>query len=1521
MAAVAFLALFALLLLTSSNSPTPAYAQDSSSEVTVPADWPLKPSGLGAGDQFRLLIITSTKRDGTSTDIADYDTHVQTAVASGHVSIQSHSSQFQVVGCTAAVDARDHTGTAYTSADKGVAIYWLDGNKAADEYEDFYDGSWAEEATGKNESGTNVSFPGLAVTRPHTGCGHDGTESFFGSTSYALGRSLVRAARANAAGQGPLSSGSATGSTNTRPFYGLSAVFQVAGAATPPTLSGLTVSAGTLTPDFASGTLDYAVPDVPNADGRITVTATADADVTVAYEDGSGNTLTDADAGTAGFQADLEVGENTIKVKVTKGGASQTYTLTVTRAAPAAPATPVDITLDSQNGAPLGVWSDGTTIWVVDDSDNKLYAYTLSTGARDSGKDMTPDSANGDATGVWSDGTTIWVGDVSDAKLYAYTLSTGARDSGKDITLGGDNGRVAGVWSDGTTIWVVDDSDIKLYAYTLSNGNRDTAKEFSVGTSSPGGVWSDGTTMWVAYPFLNKALAYTISSGSRDADLDLSLRNSSRNWGLWSDGTTMWVGNSGIGNKKLFHHQLPGTSTDASLSGLALSGVTLSPDFAAATTGYTASVYNSVTATTVTATPTDADAKVVITPVDADLSAEGYQVSLDVGSNTVSVKVTAEDGTTTQTYTVTVTRAANSVTVVVTAPDGVEVGKRKLEITWVDTQDCADGHTAYVDIAKNGVVVVGQKVVDATTSKADVITATYSRLATVNQMQVWCGERGTGRMVGEVAMANDPDNEDHIIPGTYTTAAADSAAPPPTLSGLTVSAGTLTPVFAGGTLDYAVPDVPNATGRVTVTATPETGATVAYEDGSGNTLTDVDSTTDGDQFDLEVGENTIKVKVTKGGASQTYTLTVTRAAPAVSSDASLSGLALSGVTLSPDFAAATTLYTASVYNSVTSTTVTAEQTDDDAKVVITPVDADLSAEGYQVSLDVGSNVVSVKVTAEDGTTTRTYTVTVTRAANSVTAVVTAPDGVTGATRTFEITWVDTEECADGHSAYAGIINEESGAVVGAIEVPDDATSTADVITATYDRLVGVNLMQVWCGERGSGRMVGQVVMPIDPANNNRVSPGRYSTAAGEPPTLSGLTVSAGTLTPAFAGGTLEYAVPGLAYGNNRITVTATADADATVAYEDGAGNALADVDATTAGDQFDLAVGENTIRVRVTEGGLSQTYTLVLTRGKPVVSVSAAEATAGEGDSLTFTVTRTPAAGDPLTLTVNVSESGDLVPAAQEGEKTVTIAAGAAAATLTVATGADDSDWEEHSTVSVTASPNTGYTLGVASAATLVEDDDFPAATANLVVVPASVSEPGTARVTVSVTTQRNEMPHGPGGTLTVVSSDVTASAGSDYDTYNQSYALDAAGFSAITIGGSRHWWREYSGTVTVRDDTTQESAETFHLVLTKSGAPKVTLVLSTAAVTIPANDAPVASSDASLSGLALSGVTLSPDFAGATTTGYTASVANGVTSTTVTATPNHADAEAVTTRPTPTSTRRGTRSTWTWATTRSASR
>ena len=241
-----------------------AGAPGASAQTGVPADWALKPSGLSGGDQFRLIFLTSTTRNGQSTDIADYNTFVQGRAAAGHQAIRSHSSGFRVVGCTEAVDARDNTSTTYTSADKGVPIYWLGGNRVANEYQDFYDGSWDDEANAKNESGLTRNIAGSS-NRPMTGCNHDGTEAIFrggGVTdSDALGRDLLRLGRldSSTSSDGPLSTDNNVSSNNFRPLYGLSQVFQVNTPATgTPGISGFL---------RVDDVLTASVGDIADADG------------------------------------------------------------------------------------------------------------------------------------------------------------------------------------------------------------------------------------------------------------------------------------------------------------------------------------------------------------------------------------------------------------------------------------------------------------------------------------------------------------------------------------------------------------------------------------------------------------------------------------------------------------------------------------------------------------------------------------------------------------------------------------------------------------------------------------------------------------------------------------------------------------------------------------------------------------------------------------------------------------------------------------------------------------------------------------------------------------------------------------------------------------------------------------------------------------------------------------------------------------------------------------------------------
>jgi hypothetical protein len=94
-------------------------------------------------------------------------------------------------------------------------------------------------------------------------------------------------------------------------------------------------------------------------------------------------------------------------------------------------------------------------------------------------------------------------------------------------------------------------------------------------------------------------------------------------------------------------------ATDAALSQLTLSSGTLDPGFDPATFAYTAEVAYNVGTLTITATPADTHATV---------SGDTGVKTVNVGENTFSIVVTAEDGIETNTYTVVVTRN-NSVSI------------------------------------------------------------------------------------------------------------------------------------------------------------------------------------------------------------------------------------------------------------------------------------------------------------------------------------------------------------------------------------------------------------------------------------------------------------------------------------------------------------------------------------------------------------------------------------------------------------------------------------------------------------------------------------------------------------------------------------------------------------------------------------------------------------------------------------------------------------------------------------------
>ena len=245
------------------------------SVTIVPHDWSLIPPGIGLGGSFRLIFVSSTTRNAVPTDIATYNTWIQDLVAaSGHTDIQSYRTHFRVVGSTVDVDAIDNTNTTYTNDDRGVPIYWLGGNKVADDYADFYDGDWDDETNLKEESGGNASSGALS-DGVFTGSFHDGTGGLTFGNSLTVYLGYPGGSHSD---DGPLFSNLGRSADEARAMYGLSPVFQV-GAPPSVTVDGVTRTTAEVTvnaPGYDGETvwLQYGYSDTwrPNSPYTETVT-------------------------------------------------------------------------------------------------------------------------------------------------------------------------------------------------------------------------------------------------------------------------------------------------------------------------------------------------------------------------------------------------------------------------------------------------------------------------------------------------------------------------------------------------------------------------------------------------------------------------------------------------------------------------------------------------------------------------------------------------------------------------------------------------------------------------------------------------------------------------------------------------------------------------------------------------------------------------------------------------------------------------------------------------------------------------------------------------------------------------------------------------------------------------------------------------------------------------------------------------------------------------------------------------
>ena len=214
----------------------------------------------------------------------------------------------------------------------------------------------------------------------------------------------------------------------------------------------------------------------------------------------------------------------------------------------------------------------------------------------------------------------------------------------------------------------------------------------------------------------------------------------------------------------------------------------------------------------------------------------------------------------------------------------------------------------------------------------------------------------------------------------YTGAKTECGPPNDTeLSGLSISPGDLTPAFETATPPSFDAVVPHDASTATITITTlDPNAQIGPYTRNDKSLYDDNPNVRGWQVRLPSYRNTFEweVRAANGVNATKYTLVVFRSrAPA--DEAQLRSLELSRVLLGETFDRANEMYMATA--AAGETTVTATPLDPDATTVI-KLNGTVDADGT-VDLELGSNnVITVEVTAEDGTTKKTYTVTVTREA-------------------------------------------------------------------------------------------------------------------------------------------------------------------------------------------------------------------------------------------------------------------------------------------------------------------------------------------------------------------------------------------------------------------------------------------------------------------------------------------------------------------------------------------------------------
>jgi len=686
-----------------------------------------------------------------------------------------------------------------------------------------------------------------------------------------------------------------------------------------PNLENLALnSAATWSPDFSAERTEYELY-VPAATESVTLTPTAIDPMAIIKVNS-----TEVESGSASESISLSMGQNIVQVLVTTmDGQEKNYVLNITRNA--SDATLQDLRLTEGSLSPS--FAASTT------------NYTVTVGSLTKMLSVTPTVNESTAT-IAVNGSTA----KSGADYGPLILEVGANTIEIEVTSG-------------------DKATSKTYIVTI---NREKSKDASLrnlnmssGHLNP--LFSSDTTGY-AMTVGNSVTSLTVTPTVNEDTATVKVNGSAVASGCASGAINLTVGANSIsvevtaGDKTTKQtYTIIVTrekSKDATLSNLTLSSSSLEPSFLPNKTAYTATVANKVTSLSLTPTVNEATATVKVNSNMVNRGQAAGVINLQVGANKVEVEVTAGDGSTKKIYTVIVNREPSSDATLrglIISGGGNLKPSFSTDKTNYDVTVKNELHQVTVTPTVNEntarVWVNGALVPSGQTSLPIILSVGANTI----KVEVIAGDKTTKK--------------------TYTLNVTRDLPANVNLRDLTVSSGSLSPLFALGRTNYNV-SVSNHVTSFSVSATAyDSKATVRVNNGPATA--GFSSRT----ISLDEGNNTITIEVTaQNGAKQDYTIVVTRAS---SSNAYLSNLNISSGSLSPAFSPTNPGYAVSVGNDITSVTVTPTVSDSNATVRVNNVPVASGSPSTPIALNTGANTISIVVTAPSGNN-RSYTVVVTR---------------------------------------------------------------------------------------------------------------------------------------------------------------------------------------------------------------------------------------------------------------------------------------------------------------------------------------------------------------------------------------------------------------------------------------------------------------------------------------------------------------------------------------------------------------